>query len=280
LGNRAIREAIERGVRDVFEGIPFTSIAVVPTHSKTPATVLEPAEARTLVGPAALFGTPQDASCRHGVGIYDLQCPPKQLYTVSQGRLVGNSSVIDSEGQLYWPDQVATAADLRTVMVYNDHNTQAYVLRDDGGMATAFFYWSGTERRIEGTGLFLPNLAPGNYGSFLFRVLPHLLEAARLGLRFDFFITSDGSHWFPDAIRLVGLPLKPILLVQEIFGHVVSNVTFFNDFCTEDFAPRSTVAALRTLYDKARPSVDTAPSALRLPAAAALAYTALWATAE
>jgi hypothetical protein len=183
-------------------------------------------------------------------------------------------------GQLYWPDQVATAADLRTVMVHIDHNTQAYVLRDDGGMATAFFYRSGTERRIEGTGLFLPNLAPGNYGSILFRVLPHLLEAARLGLRFDFFITSDRSHWLLDAIRLIGLPLKPILLVREIFGHVVSNVTFFNDFCTEDFAPRSTVAALRTLHNKARPSVDTAPLSSTSPGRCCAACTALSATAE
>lgn len=266
------RAAIEQGAREVFDGVPFTSTPVMPAGDDAHVTVLEPPHARTMTGPAALFGTPEDQRCLNGVGTYELRCPARHLYTVSQGRLVGNSSVIDGDGHLYWPDLVVTPEDLQTAATHNANNTQAYVLRHAGTSATAFFYWSGTQRRIDGTGLLLPNPEPGNYGSFLFRVLPHLLEAARLNLKFDFVITSDRSHWLLDAIRLVGLPLKPILLAQEIFGHVVSGLTFFNDFCLEGFVPRSTAEALRALHSRIGSSAHSRSSQLYVSRALSRLY--------
>ena len=204
------REAIGRGLRDVFEGVPFTSARVKPAGDDAKVTIVQPAELRNLTGPVGMFGVPEDPSCLGGVASYALACPPVQLYHVSRGRLVGNASVIDGEGRLYWPDLVITPEDLRLAARHNANNTYAYVLGEDEGDATAFFYWNGAPRTIEGTGFFLPNPEAGNYGSFLFRVLPHLLLAANLDTKFDFFITADRSHWLLDAIRLVGLPLKPI----------------------------------------------------------------------
>lgn len=247
------RAAIDAGVRDLFEDRPFHGVRVEPAGQASTATVLEGEDHRALVGPTHVFGVPENPGCLNAVGNYPLSCPPKVLYRVPNGRLIGTTSVVDDHGRLYWPDLVVTDADLDRAVAYNLDNSHACVVRREADAAMAYFFWGGAERRIEGTGWFLPNPEPGNYGSFLFRVMPQLLLAARQRLAYDFIIAADRSAWLYDAIRMVGLPVKPIVLMHEMLGDVASNLVFFGDFCVEGFFPQSTVADAHALAGKLYP---------------------------
>lgn len=241
------RKAIESGVRERFEHVPFRAMRV----SVAPRGPAAPSERRVFPAPARIFGTPEDPACLQDVATFDLDCPAPVPYRVANGIVVDSGTLCTEDGRIYAPGLVDSPAALDGLEATNASNIQQFVLhRDSDTAATVYHFWNGSERRIGGTFLFLPDREAGNYGSFLFRVMPHLLAAAQRGLRYDFIVASDRSHWLLDALRLLDLPVRPILLPREIFGCVLSDVVFFNDFSVEGFFAGETVAAFRALADR------------------------------
>ncbi len=255
------RTALRDGRCDSFENIPVRTAHVTITPDDNTARLIAPAEEHLLTGPERLFGTPADASCLHDVATYRLGCPPTLLHRVTDAVIIGSATVVTQDGRIYCPDIISSPVDLAQLAQFNSHNSQQFILQPQSeSSATVHYFWQGTEQRLAGTALFLAVLEPGNYGSFLFRVLPQLFAAASLGLTYDFIVASARTHWLLDAIRLTGLPLQPILLPQEIFGARIATLIFFNDFYVEGFFTRDTARAFHDLARRVTPAAGPDPS--------------------
>jgi len=242
------RKALDAGLEETFEGVPFTR-AVVRVGAGTEVVCdVEPAETRAMSGPARIFGTPEVPHCLAGIDSYPLTCPPKTLFQAKGATIVGSDAVLGSDGTLYCPEPVETLQALDRALAFNATNRQAFVLqRETSESASICYFCSGGARHLDASALFLPNVEPGNYGSFVFRVLPQILLAAQLGIAFDVIVAADRSHWLIDAFRLANLPLRRILLAEESYGTSFRQVLFFNDFVKEGFFPTSTMESLALL---------------------------------
>ena len=183
--------------------------------------------------PEHVFGMPHDPNCLSGIGDYAMEVPAPILYQVDNARIIGNQALIDAELCLYRPTPLLEGTDIRRALNEEGHGHGGFALhlRNDAPCAT---FASREEPRDFGqTVLFLHNLEPGNYGSFLFRLLPQLMFAVEAGIEFDAYVTPDRTPWFIDALRLLGLPECPVFAMREVCGDLFRKVFFSTGFDSE-----------------------------------------------
>lgn len=72
--------------------------------------------------------------------------------------------------------------------------------------------------RIAQTALFLGALEPGNFGSFLLRILPQLLVLAEARVAHDLIVVPDRTPWMLEALELLGFNKGPVLSARESAG--------------------------------------------------------------
>jgi capsular polysaccharide biosynthesis protein len=185
--------------------------------------------------PDRIFGTPADASCLNGVRVGEQAVPEKILYVVPRARVIGNNCIIDQSGGVFSPSAALTDADLKRVVTQNGNNHHGFAAVSVNGGTSAYYGSSPTPAQINGRGLFLHNLEPSNYGSFLFRQLPQIVLLRNSSLEFDFYIVPDRMPWLREALLLVGLPNRPIYTVREVAGETFTSIAFFNEFDAEGF---------------------------------------------
>jgi capsular polysaccharide biosynthesis protein len=204
-----------------------------------------------LCGPDRIFGVPTDGSCLSGIGIQPQRVPEKCLFEIRNGRIIGNNAVIDIDGGMYFPDVVSTDDHLRSLLALNLNNHQGYVAH--GADDTAVVHFVGRpERRTFGTDvLFLHNMEPGNYGSFLFRQLPQIIFASKVPLTFDGYVVPDRLPWLYEALRLCGMPEKPIYTVREVSGDLFRKVYLCNSFDAEGVLSSQTTYGLGEMKEHA-----------------------------
>ena len=188
-----------------------------------------------LTVPARVFGEPYDRSCLNGVGPFDLTVPAKSLYTLPQARIIGNNFVLGPNGESYAPAPVLQDNDMKLFLDQNGTNHQGFAAERIRDRIFVYFVTRKSIKDFRQRALFLHNLEPSNYGSFLFRQLPQLLMLQGLPIEFDVYVVPERTAWFREALLMIGLPDKQILTVKEVTGDRFASVTFFNDFDAEGF---------------------------------------------
>ncbi len=249
VGN--IRPFIAAGERDLRERVAEFNVEVAPVEiddrdNDGPAVVEQAAFYR----PDRIFGTPEDPQCLAGIGDWPLNLPARSITRVPNGRVVGTTAVIDPLGQLFMPERVSRR-NLDHFLRENLTGHHRCVLTANEEGALCGFVAKPEPQRIDLDAVFVHNLEPSNYGSFIVRQLPQLLNVQERAGSFDCYITPVRSAWFRDALRLVGLPEKPVFTVEEICGEIFRSVTFSNLLSAEGFFRPDVMSEFHGLVERA-----------------------------
>lgn len=235
-------------------------VLIPPAAGGTEVLFQAPALSAPFFGPSRLFGTPVDASCLDGIGAWTVDFPARRLVRVEEGRIIGNTAVLDARGRLHDPDPVDTATAMANALQRNATNYQGFVLERQEGGGTATFVASHDPCRLGQDALFFHNLEAANYGSFLIRQLLQMQVPASLAAGIDCYIVPDRTPWFIEACELLGLPERPVYTVREICGHTFKSVTLWSEAEAEGFIPPELRQAL--LHAIAGPGRRAGPARL------------------
>ena len=245
------RQALDQGLQSPhFEQFRFATEVVHVAPAEDIRRKSEPATVAQMKGASRVFGQPIIQECMTGISAGKLPMPPSSLYVVPAARVVGLNTLLDSNERLFSPDPCTDASLLSGALQRNSSNAEGYVLRQIGGQYFASFFEPSPGQCIAKKAILLSNLEINNYGSFLIRVLPQLLMIASSQCEFDCYIASDRSAWLREALALVGLPQKPIYLVQEVCGNRFDEVIVLSSATIEGFFDSKTLQAVRSLTDK------------------------------
>jgi capsular polysaccharide biosynthesis protein len=137
--------------------------------------------------------------------------------------VIGFSAVLTEDGRLLAPHEI-NGAETDDFVARNAYNHQGFLFEPVADGLVIRYGARETPRRIGGRALFLHNIEPGNYGSFVFRQLPQLLFAAEQALQPDCYIVGDRTPWLGEALRLAGLPRRPVFTVGEVCGDIIEEL--------------------------------------------------------
>lgn len=235
----------------VFEGQPVSSRIVLKTNPP-PQSEEQDVPAGMLYPPAALIGMPFDRSCLDGIGAWQVTAPQPTLAAVRNAQIIGSRSVIGENGELFSPQAIGNAANLERILQENDNGYDGYALeRGHDGDVRCYFGSRPKPRHIPMSALFLHNLEPGNFGSFMFRQLPKMFHIKDVGVDVDCYVTGSRTSWFSEAMDMLSLPKRPVFVVREICGEIFDKVYIQNDFDAEGFMTPETNRGFAFLRDHA-----------------------------
>jgi capsular polysaccharide biosynthesis protein len=237
-----------------FEGfrIDCRDIDIRATPSGAETIMQESGGTGRMYTPEQIFGTPHDETCLNGVGNHIVHTPVKILYQYRNATIAGNTAVFGDFG-IAAPTPVVPGPAFETLQSSTQPNFSGFVLHHDQAANHATVHFVAAEKKIgiRGTAVFFHNPEPGNYGSFLFRVLPQMLFVAeQKDQHFDFYITPGRPAWFMEAVRLAGLPELPVFDVNEVVGETFESVLMCNEFDNEGWFDAKTLARLHALRDR------------------------------
>ena len=199
-----------------------------------------------LRSPTRIFGRPVDESCLHGIGHWPVHARASHTLVLPDARVVGVSAVLGIDGRVYTPEDVTTASKM-TFVAENTYGHQRFLVEDAEDKVVIRF----PQRRVQKThridAAFFYNIEPGNFGSFMFRVLPQLVRAREDGRKFDCYVTPERTPFFLEALDLLGLPRKPIFTVGEVGGDLFQSLTMFCVDDAEGYLSVDVLAQIRAL---------------------------------
>ena len=184
--------------------------------------------------PASIFGEPYEPGCLNGIAANPILSKLTTFHTLQEARVIGNSAVLTADGRLF------ASADARSLgrhelLRRNRIGHDGFMMEAISGGVRLRFAARKTPRRMPMDAVFFHHLEGGNFGSFMFRQLPQLLEARRHDRRFDCYITSGRTAWFQEALTLLGFPNRPVFQANEICGEVFQSISMFDGFDNEAF---------------------------------------------
>ena len=197
--------------------------------------------------PEHVFGQPFNPACLNGIADTDVHAPSTRMRQVEGGRIVGATVVLGPDS-VHAPLDVAELDPVARAQVEHEHKGCVVI----GGKASLSVSFAArtAPRHFPLRAFFLPNLEPGNYGSFIFRQFPQLLHAAANPFEFDCYVVPDRVSWFFDAIDLLGLPEKPVFCVREVSGDIFDTVFIVEYFDNEGFLPAATRRQIEALVER------------------------------
>ena len=224
--------------------------------------------------PTFVLGDPIDRSCLHGIGKSNVQIPPHVVSVARNVRIVGWRALLGEAGGLYiggLPIRNKEQLDRVAQQVLENH--QGFLLMlDSSGESHVLYRPASRNFKLEGLGAYISTVEPGNYGSFLFRMLPALLMLGHLKLALDYLIVPERTNWMMKALDLVGLGHLPVFSTRETAGLVCPEMYVVSDIDNEAFLDSFTFNRMQSL---ARGCVSrftlTAPSVGRIYISRALA---------
>jgi capsular polysaccharide biosynthesis protein len=203
-----------------------------------PRNVLEKAASVESRGPSLVQGKPFDEANLNGVtGSRTLDLKPRLLHHLTDATLVGWEALLSSEGHLFSPSLVDTPEKLKKAIARSASGHAGYAIRPEAPEGKAYKLYAGKSRtpmHLPGRFLFLGALEPGNFGSFLFRMLPRLLAIQELGLAFDALIVPERTTWLMATLDLLQIEL-PIHTLPELRGASVEHIWFIANYENEGY---------------------------------------------
>ena len=195
--------------------------------------------------PARIIGKPFDEACLNGIAAQTLSIPKKKLFLIRDCCVVGNNAVLDRHQRLYAPESVRNS-NFHEYLARNHHNHDGFVLESDSN-PTATYVRKRDPLTFSQRALFLHNLEPGNYGSFIFRQLPQMVFVQMSNADFDCYIVPEKTNWLTDALHLFGLPSLPIYSVREVSGDNFKEILICNSFDAEGAMSPSSIDNIRRI---------------------------------
>ena len=187
--------------------------------------------------PIFVMGQPVDPSCLNGIGSSNINVPSHSVFKTKRMRVVGWRALLSASGVLHVGGApIRSSAELERIRHQTSDGHQGFFLMPISGPATHILYRSASRKFvITGIGAYISGLEPGNYGSFLFRMLPALLMLAQCQFNLDYIVVPERTAWMMEALRLIGLEHLQIFSIREVSGLVCENIYIASEFDNEAF---------------------------------------------
>ncbi|SHF55087.1 Protein of unknown function [Microbulbifer donghaiensis] len=167
-------------------------------------------------GPEFIIGNPFDSDCLKGVSKKVVNKAPVSVLELDDARVVGRDaflsscdSLIDFSGSKLIDDFIKKPL--------NKHKGYIWKHRRNSLSITYRAPHSGVQPK--GVGIVVHGVESGNYGSFLFRMLPQLLILSRYAIdRIDYIVVPERTPWLMSALLLLRLDHLCVYEFSEICG--------------------------------------------------------------
>ena len=193
--------------------------------------------------PEFVLGEPEDPSCLDDVREpARLRVPAKTVRLFRDVRIVGWRSLLSGDG--FYSTRRGFREEEGGLDAWSGGIYDGFVVKDG-----SLVHVVGDEdrRSIAGNTLFLSGVELGNYGSFVFRMLPKLLYFREQGIGVDQIVVPTRTPAIADALEMVGLGGVPLYAVRESLALGFETVYVVDDFDIKGGMCASTMSRLRSL---------------------------------
>lgn len=238
-----LRRRIEQGEAvDRIDGFTLASKRRIPTDWGQTIASEAPMEV-AFDPPEFILGEPEDPSCLDDVrNPCRLQVPAKTVRRYRDVRIVGWRSLLSGDG--FYSTRVGFREEEGSLEAWAGGIHDGFVVKD----GTLLHVAGDSERRsVGGATLFLSGIELGNYGSFVFRMLPKLLYFREQGIAVDQIVVPMKTAAIADAIDMVGLGGLPLFAVRESLALEFETVHVVDDFDIKGGMCARTMSRLRSL---------------------------------
>jgi hypothetical protein len=199
--------------------------------------------------PAFIRGVPVDPSCLKGIGVPNLTTSTNIVYRARNVRVVGWQALLAETGSLHIgavPVRHMSQFD-RLLKQTNDGHHGFILLKTSSEEPKIFYRMAARPLCLAGVGACIGGLEPGNYGSFLFRMLLALLFLAECRLNIDYVIVPERTPWMMEALALTGFGRMPAFTIREAAGLVCQELYVATEFDSEAYIDEYSLRRLRDL---------------------------------
>jgi capsular polysaccharide biosynthesis protein len=227
---------------DLAEGFHSLPMANVEVRSVFVASNVEvvlelPGLQVPMNGPGHCEGMPIDREMLHDVTSQQILLQPERIYRLRQAMVVGTDLALGGGGELISSAGLISNDDsarlLQEATAAHHHHGCLFWSASDG--YRVLFQSMAPHEQCAQRAIFLPNLEPNNYGSFLLRVLPCLSLLAESSFPYDLLIVPSRTAWLVEALDILGLQGIPVLESQEIAGCIFRELLYIDASTIEGF---------------------------------------------
>jgi len=227
---------------DLAEGFHSLPMANVEVRSVFVASNVEvvlelPGLQVPMNGPGHCEGMPIDWEMLHDVTSQQILLQPERIYRLRQAMVVGTDLALGVGGELISSAGLISNDDsgrlLQEATAAHHHHGCLFWSASDGYRVV--FQSMAPHEQCAQRAIFLPNLEPNNYGSFLLRVLPCLSLLAESSFPYDLLIVPSRTAWLVEALDILGLQGIPVLESQEIAGCIFRELLYIDASTIEGF---------------------------------------------
>ena len=233
-------------------GFEHRLIASAPTNLDIVAE--ESGQALPFSPPRIIAGRPHDRSCLSGIVPHQPAVPAKRILRLKDARIIGWRSCLVGD-RLVAGSPLESDAQRDALVRGAASGFEGYaIIRVGDQLAAIFSPLKTVPSPVRGTGLFLPSVEPGNYGSFLFRLLPKLLFLKSAATDFSYLIVPERTPWLLQLIRHLGFASIPVYSCRELEGVALPDLLFLADFDAEGLLDVATADRIQSLGAALAPS--------------------------
>ncbi len=199
--------------------------------------------------PSFILGDPVDRSCLNGIGKSTIRISPHKISLARNVRVVGWRALLGENGGLYVGGSLTESGEqFERVEQQVLQNHQGFLLMPDTyGIQHLLYKPASRDFELDGIGAYVSAVEPGNYGSFLFRMLPALLMLGRLDLALDYLIVPERTNWMMKALDLVNLGHLQVFSTREVAGLICPQIYVVSDIDNEAFLDSFTLSRMHGL---------------------------------
>ncbi len=227
---------------DRIDGFALSSKRGIPTDWGR-VVASEPPMEVAFEPPAFVLGEPEDPSCLDDVREpVRLQVPAKTIRSFRDVRIVGWRSLLSGDG--FYSTRRGFREEEGSLEAWSGGIYDGFVVKDG-----ALIHAAGDDdrRSINGNTLFLSGVELGNYGSFVFRLLPKLLFFREHGIGVDQIVVPIRTSAIEDAVGMAGLGGVPLYAVRESLALEFETVYAVDDFDIKGGMCAASMSRLRSL---------------------------------
>jgi capsular polysaccharide biosynthesis protein len=243
---RRVEQAADRSLEAAQHGFRADPIRFGRAAGLNEIFAEQPTSPAQFPPPAFIQGQPVEPWCLQDIGRTIGDIPRHSILKVENACVAGWQTLLDKQGTLYIDGiPVETDDQLKRLHNYDTgfHNG-FFILGNEVGHPEIYHKAQSRDIDLDGVGVFVPGLEPGNYGSFLFRMLPVLLLIGELDLAIDYLIVAERTSWMMQALEFARLGHLRTFSMREVAGlncrqilvpHVAGNEGFIDSLSVERF---------------------------------------------
>jgi len=204
--------------------------------------------------PICVVGSPHDDSCLKGV-LHEREVivPPLGMVEIHDAQPVGYEAVLNKAGALHVSKGFLNSGQINRHAAETASGQYGYLLDKNEGDWYISSQNTAIIENAEISAAMISGVEPGNFGSFLLRMLPQLLALKEGTVEYDCLIVPERTPWLMEALKLLEMGSKMTMSVREASSFTFDKVWKFQNFYSEGLISQSTMKRFHEFASRCNP---------------------------